>query len=485
MSCLQIYDDNFCDFSDGRDEHHSSACSHVTPAVKFTCADFTSRAYTIPTSRVNDGTVYHFLVYYCYRCCFLSIVYLLSRVCLLGVCDCCDGSDEYGSEPWIPLCPITCGFPVAESLKSNMKMIEKLAERRKYPILVVSTTAASTKWTRIAGVVHRHSTRFERGGIDYLTSVGMSQDNSSDNYVGQFSMGSFLRQRSSAESVPSSTASLNSAFRFPNISGLDEASLRMKHAFSSLNALGIGSSSASGFNDWSNRTVSGEWTAGRLLNHTIILSTVTHSHMKAAHEAAAAWITWARADIYSAVMFSCMVIAISISCYFFGQCVLRPCFRRHQKQDLMSLYASRAHMVLERGSSKLRRGASDDGAASTCDLTRDVSRKCVQWCNPIMYACWSTSSCKCCSVGNCCRSYWCSCCSRLRKQIVSSTAVRNTFPLSTKSSTDAADASSIIEGKGFHVRTASAVSRDNLTVLTHRQSAATAAATPSAGLNAV
>lgn len=451
---LAIYDDNYCDFSDGRDEHHSSACSHVTPAVKFTCADFTSRAYTIPTSRVNDG-----------------------------VCDCCDGSDEYGSEPWIPLCPITCGFPVAESLKSNMKMTEKLAERRKYPILVVSTTAASTKWTRIAGVVHRHSTRFERSEVDYLTSGGMSKDNSSDSYVGQFSMGSFLRQRSSLESIPS-TVSFDSAFRFPNISGLDEASWRMKHAFSSLNALGIGSSSALRFNDWSNRTVSGEWT-GRFVNHSIILSTATHSHVKAAHKAAAAWITWARTDIYSAMMFSCMVIVISISCYFFGQCVLRPCFRRHQKQDLMSLYASRAHMVLGRGSSKLRRGASDDGAASACDMTRDMSRKCAQWCNPLMYISWSTSSCKCCSVGKCCRSYWCICCSRLRKQLESSTAVRKAFPLSTKSSMDAADSSNIVEGRGFFVRTASAVSRDNLTVLTHRQSATTTAATPSAGLNAV
>lgn len=442
---LALYDDNFCDFSDGRDELHSSACSHVTPAVQFTCADFTSRAYTIPTSRVNDG-----------------------------VCDCCDGSDEYGAEPWIPLCPITCGFPVAESLKSNMKMTEKLSERRKYPVLVVSTTASSVTWTRIAGVVHLHNTRYESNGIDFVASIGNSQNNISYHSLYHYPFGGYLRQRSNAENIPI-VVSLNGTYSLPSISSLNEAAAtHMKHALSSLNSLNIAGSSGLVFNDWSNNTSNGEWVALQLANHTSKLATVTHTHMKAAHEAASAWIAWAQTDVYAAVTFSCMVIGIAICCFFFGQCVLRPCFRRQQRLNLMSMYSSRANVVLGRGSSKFNLGGSDDATASTCDLTRKVRRECTQICMPFLYA--YSSCCKCCSSGNCCRSCWCICCTRWKKRIEASATGREAFSMLTKNSTDSGDGINSDEGRGMPIRIATAVSRDNLAVLTHRQSAATSAA---------
>ena len=62
-----MYNDDFCDFPDGRDEPLTSACSHVKAAVQFPCGDLEagSTVAFIPTSRVRDGTSRLFF----YICC--------------------------------------------------------------------------------------------------------------------------------------------------------------------------------------------------------------------------------------------------------------------------------------------------------------------------------------------------------------------------------------------------------------------------------
>lgn len=65
-SLIAIENDDFCDCTDGSDELHTSACSHLFVQQKiFHCISDNTTLYL---SRVNDG-----------------------------VCDCLDGSDEYGS----------------------------------------------------------------------------------------------------------------------------------------------------------------------------------------------------------------------------------------------------------------------------------------------------------------------------------------------------------------------------------------------------
>ena len=103
--CLQLQNDEFCDNKNGSDEDRTSACSHLL--TKFHCPD-----KIIPSSRVNDGKHALSPTFYLNGSFLIEIIIVYITYCTVGVCDCCDGSDEThtNNNIWAPTvpCPHTC-----------------------------------------------------------------------------------------------------------------------------------------------------------------------------------------------------------------------------------------------------------------------------------------------------------------------------------------------------------------------------------------
>eukprot|EP00011_Vannellida_sp_DIVA3-517-6-12_P007673 CAMPEP_0114611814 /NCGR_PEP_ID=MMETSP0168-20121206/4308_1 /TAXON_ID=95228 ORGANISM="Vannella sp., Strain DIVA3 517/6/12" /NCGR_SAMPLE_ID=MMETSP0168 /ASSEMBLY_ACC=CAM_ASM_000044 /LENGTH=410 /DNA_ID=CAMNT_0001822795 /DNA_START=189 /DNA_END=1421 /DNA_ORIENTATION=- len=97
--------DDYCDCADGTDEPGTSACSHIldgsvnefghAPRQGFYCPNKGHVARTIPTSLVNDG-----------------------------VCDCCDGSDEYSST-------VVCTNKCKQAGAARLEQMQKEVARQK------------------------------------------------------------------------------------------------------------------------------------------------------------------------------------------------------------------------------------------------------------------------------------------------------------------------------------------------------------------
>ena len=138
-----IYNDDYCDLPDGSDETETSACSHLK--VKYRC----TAVHSIPTSRINDG--------YYYLLCSLPNNNLNLQVILLtwwwiGVCDCCDGSDEVGYAKQQPHCLNIC------NTKMNTQdpiILERVAKRTRLVSTSISTSTHIVDMNKKHGSLRR------------------------------------------------------------------------------------------------------------------------------------------------------------------------------------------------------------------------------------------------------------------------------------------------------------------------------------------
>ncbi|KAJ0401500.1 hypothetical protein ATCC90586_001532 [Pythium insidiosum] len=101
---LERVNDDYCDCDDGKDEHGTTACSHLLTST-FYCENGGYFTKQIPTSLLNDG-----------------------------ICDCCDGSDEFDTAAGAAACDNTCAQDAVafrEKARERLKQVEIGFKKRK------------------------------------------------------------------------------------------------------------------------------------------------------------------------------------------------------------------------------------------------------------------------------------------------------------------------------------------------------------------